>query len=83
VSRDNTVRIATAYGLDDGVLSPGGVKNYLFSTSFRLALGPTQPIKWVPGLKRQGHEADHSPPTSAEAKKMWIYKSTPTYSFMA
>jgi hypothetical protein len=30
-----------------------------------------------PGLKRQGREADHSPPTSAEAKKTWIYETTP------
>jgi hypothetical protein len=25
-----------------------------------------------PGVTRQGREADHSPPTSAEVKKMWI-----------
>jgi hypothetical protein len=36
-----------------------------------------------PGVKRQGHEADHSLPTSAEIKKMWIYTSTPLYAFMA
>jgi hypothetical protein len=36
-----------------------------------------------PGLKRLGREADHSPPASAEVKKMWIYTSTPTYAFMA
>jgi hypothetical protein len=24
-----------------------------------------------PGVKRQGREADHSPPTGAEVKKMW------------
>jgi hypothetical protein len=35
------------------------------------------------GVKRQGPEADHSPPTSAEVKKMWIYTSTPIYVFMA
>jgi hypothetical protein len=35
-----------------------------------------------PGEKRQEREADHSPPTSAEAKKMWIYAATPTYAFM-
>jgi hypothetical protein len=29
------------------------------------------------GVKRLGHEADHSPPASAEVKKMWIYTSTP------
>jgi hypothetical protein len=37
-------------------------------------VGPTQPpIQWAPGthslgLKRQGREADHSPPSSAEVK---------------
>jgi hypothetical protein len=30
-----------------------------------------------PGVKRQGREADQSPLTSAEVKKMWIYTSTP------
>jgi hypothetical protein len=34
-----------------------------------------------PGVKRQGREADHSPPTNAEVKKMWIYTSTPPYIF--
>jgi hypothetical protein len=28
-------------------------------------------------------EADHSPPASAEIKKIWIYTSTPPYAFMA
>jgi hypothetical protein len=45
-------------------------------------------IQWVPEdlspeLKRPGREADHSPPTSAEIKKTWIYTSTPPYVFMA
>jgi hypothetical protein len=26
-----------------------------------------------PGVKWQGREADHSPPTSAEVKKIWTY----------
>jgi hypothetical protein len=53
------------------------------------ALGSFQPpIHWVPGalfpgIKRPGREADHSPPTSAEVKKMWVYTSTPPYAFMA
>jgi hypothetical protein len=52
-------------------LSPGRVKNFLFSTSSRPVLGPTQPpIPRVPGalspgVKRPGCEADHSPPTNA------------------
>jgi hypothetical protein len=35
-----------------------------------LALEPTQPpVQWVPGAKaRLGHDADHSPPSSAEVK---------------
>jgi hypothetical protein len=36
-----------------------------------------------PGVKRQGREADHSPPPSAEVKKMWIYTFTHLYLFMA
>jgi hypothetical protein len=33
------------------------------------------------GVKRRGREADHSPQTSAEVKKMWIYTSTPPILF--
>jgi hypothetical protein len=63
--------------------SPGRVKNFLFSTSSRLVLGPTQPlIQWASGVKQLGHEADYLSPTSTEAKKMWIYTSTPPYTFM-
>jgi hypothetical protein len=60
--------------------------------SSRPAVGFTQPpIQWVlgplsPGVKRQGREADDSPPTSAEVKKMWIYHiyiPPPPYTFMA
>jgi hypothetical protein len=62
--------------------------HFLFSTSSRPALGPTQPpIQWVTGalfprVKRPGRESDHSPPFSAEVKKTWIYKSTPSPAFM-
>jgi hypothetical protein len=35
-----------------------------------------------PGVKRQGCEADHSPPSSAHVKNAWIYTSTPPYVFM-
>jgi hypothetical protein len=86
-SRDSSVGIATGYVLDEQggrSSSPDGAKNFHFSVSSRPALGSTQPpIEWVPGVKRQGREADCSPPTSAEVKKMWIYTSTPPYVFMA
>jgi hypothetical protein len=35
------------------------------------------------GIKRLEHEVDYSPPTGAKFKKMWIYTSTPAYSFIA
>ncbi|PNF29271.1 hypothetical protein B7P43_G08948 [Cryptotermes secundus] len=35
------------------------------------------------GVKWPGREADHSSPTSAEARKMWTYTCTPPYVFVA
>jgi hypothetical protein len=90
-SRDSSIGIATGYGLDDhgvGVRVPWG-KNFHFSVSSRPVLEPTQPpIQRVPeaispGVKRPVREADHSPPASAEAKKTWVYTSTPPHAFMA
>jgi hypothetical protein len=65
----------------DKVRKPNiSAKYFLFSASSRPALGFTEPpIKWV---KRQGREADHSPPTRAEVKKMWNYTFTPPCVFM-
>jgi len=45
-------------------------------------LATQPPIQWVarapyPGVKLQGHEADHSPPSIAEVKNAWNYTSTP------
>jgi hypothetical protein len=34
------------------------------------------------GVKRQGREADYSPPTSSEVMKMWICISALPYTFM-
>jgi hypothetical protein len=91
-NRVSAVGITTGCGLDDKrdrSSSPSRVKNCLFSTSFRPVLGPRQPsFQWVTGslstgVKRPGCEANHSPPTSAEVKKTWIYTSTPPYFFMA
>jgi hypothetical protein len=58
------------------ISSPGRGMILLLSTSSRPALGHIQPpIQWVPGalspgVKRQGREGEHSPPTSAEVKNM-------------
>jgi hypothetical protein len=76
--RDSSVGIALGYGLTIGVLrfdSRRGLGVILFTAASRTALGPTQtPIQWVPRalsprVKRPGREADHSPPSSAEAKE--------------
>jgi hypothetical protein len=41
-------------------------------TSYPMGTGSS-----FPGVKRPGREADQSPPTNAEIKKIWIYTSTP------
>jgi hypothetical protein len=85
-SSDSVVGIAIGYGLDDRevrIPSPSRIKNFLFSTLYRLALGSTQPlIQPVLGalsrrVKQQGHEADHSPPASAQVKKVWSIHPLP------
>jgi hypothetical protein len=68
--------------------SPSSVKNFLFSTSTRPALRPTQPptqwvLDFIPWVKRPGREADHSPPSSTKVKETWICISTTPYVFMA
>jgi hypothetical protein len=77
--RDSVDGNATGYGLDDGGVStsssPAIGSPSLLSNGYGGALSP--------GVKRAGREADHSPPTNAEVKKMWIYTSTHPYSFMA
>jgi hypothetical protein len=62
--------------------------SFIFFTSSRPAVGTYQPpTQWIPGIlspgvKRQVHEGDHSPPAIAEVKKTWICTSTHPYVFM-
>jgi hypothetical protein len=83
-SRDRAVGIATGYGLDDrgvGVRFP--VESRIFSSPRRPdpASYPMGAGGSFPGVKRPVREADHSPPTSADVKKIWVYTSTPPYAF--
>jgi hypothetical protein len=67
----------------------GGVRVPLGPRIFTSTYGPDRlwgsnepPIQWVQGSpypveKRQGREADHSPPPSAEIKKTWIIYPLP------
>jgi len=53
------------------------------ATPSRPAQGATQvSIQWVPRVRRPGHEADHSHPSSAEVKNAWSYTAAPQYVFM-
>jgi hypothetical protein len=60
----------------------GGLGIFLYSTASGPALGPKQPpIQWVlgafsPGVKCPVLEADHLPPSIAEAGNAWRYTST-------
>jgi hypothetical protein len=71
-SRSRSVGIEPRLRLDDRCR---GQVTFLFSIKFRPAVGPTQPsTQWVPWalspeIERQGREAGHSPPSSAEVKK--------------
>jgi hypothetical protein len=68
------------YANEENMLSSNvtGEKSGVHPTPYRMGTRGS-----FPGVKRQGREADHSPPTNAEVKKMWIYTSTLPYVFMA
>ena len=77
--RDSSVGIATAYGVDgSGIESRWGRD---FPHLSRPALRPTQPpVQWVTGLPgckvRPEHDANPSPPSSAEVKnrvELYLY----------
>jgi hypothetical protein len=73
------------YGMDGQGLIPGKGKIIPFSSMSRQALGSTQPpIQWVQGalslgVKRPGHEDDHSPLFSAEVKNGRAIPPLPQY----
>jgi hypothetical protein len=89
-SCDSVVGIATDYGLDDRVVGVRVPVGQEFSLLHVVQTGSkTHPVSYPMdigalslGVKRPWREADHSPPTSAEAKKIWIYTSTPSCVFM-
>jgi hypothetical protein len=74
MTRDSSVGMATGYVLDDH----GGREFEFHVVQTGSGFHPTS-YKMGTG----GKAADHSPPTSAEVKKIWIYTSTPPYIFMA
>jgi hypothetical protein len=71
-SWDSSVSIAKGLQAGRPRFDSRQCKIFLFSTASRPTLEPTQPpIQWVPGalslgVKQQGHQADHLPPSSAK-----------------
>jgi hypothetical protein len=85
-SRVSTVGIATGYRLDNrgvGVRVPVGSRIFTSTCHPDWLWGPPNLLSNGWGLFPQGREADHSPPTSAEVKKTWIYTFTPPYPSIA
>jgi hypothetical protein len=81
-NRGSSVGVATGYELDGrrvGIRVPVLKKKINFSISSRPALEHMYlPIQWVPkalspGVKQQGPEAHHSPPSSVKIKKTSIH----------
>jgi hypothetical protein len=78
-SQDNAVGISTDYRRDGKVVGARTVSSlhcssWLWGPHISLSNVtdfPSLRIKWL------GHKADQSPPTTAKAKKMWIYISSP------
>jgi hypothetical protein len=88
----SSVGIALGYGLDDrdsSVRFPAGARN--FSLHHRVQNGSgANPVSYPMGIrgtffgvKRPGHEADHSPPSSAEVKECVELYLHSHYAFMA
>jgi hypothetical protein len=76
--------VALDCGLDDwGFKSWQRLEIFLSTTQSRPALGPPSlPSSGLPGalslgVKWLGHEAHHSPPSSAKVENVWIYTFTP------
>jgi hypothetical protein len=91
LTRGSAVSTMTGYGLDDRAIPVRvPVQSRIFTSPYLLdrVWGFTKPpAQWLSsvlslGVKRQGREADRSPPTRAEVKKTWTYTSTAPYVFM-
>jgi hypothetical protein len=81
------IGIATDYGLDDqGVEVRVPVGSRMFTSPChpeRLCGPPSLLSSGYPGVKRQGRDAEHSPPSSAEVKKCGSIHPLPQYACMA
>jgi hypothetical protein len=87
-SRVSSVGIVLGYRLDDRgsrVRFPAGAGNFSLHHLVQYGSGAhpaSYPGALSLGVKRLGHEADYSPPSSAEVKNAWSYTSALQYVFM-
>jgi hypothetical protein len=71
-----------------GVWDPAGAGNFSFhrrvqtDTGAHPASNPMGIMGSFFGVKWQGHEGDHSPPSSSEGKNVWSYASTSPIRFL-
>ena len=83
MSQGNVVGTVNGYRLGSpGFESRNGKTLSLLQNRPDWLWGPPSLIfKWVPeffaGVKQQGHEVDHSSPSTAEVKNKWSYIATP------
>jgi hypothetical protein len=86
MSRGDVIGIATGYWLDSrgvGVRVPVEQEFSLLHVAQTGSEAHPASYPMDTGGSFPRHEADHSPPNSAEVKRMWVYTSTPLYAFMA
>jgi hypothetical protein len=80
VDLENSVGVATGYGMDGPGMDPGGGAR--FSTASQTGRGAhsapyTMGTGSFPGLKRPVRGVDHPPPSGAEVIEEYNYSSTP------
>jgi hypothetical protein len=61
---------------------PGRIKGFFSSSQLPDELWSTLTLLTNAGIKRPGHEADHSLSSAAEARNMWSYTATSPCIFM-
>jgi hypothetical protein len=68
--------LESRWGQEFSILRVVQTGSEVHSTSYPMGIGGS-----FQTIKRPEREADLSPPTRAEVKKMWIYTFTPPYVF--
>jgi hypothetical protein len=78
-------RLATGRTTESRSSSPEGSRILISPYRSDRLWGPSRGVTGAlfPGVKRQGREADHLPPGSAQVEKTWTYVSNPPYASKA